>query len=377
MKKAVFIFAAFLSLPYIGFAQEEAPVEATVEEKESFLDKLPFEIHGAVDAYVKTNFIPKVTNDVYNEAFPNRANSFNLGMINLMMSKQVGKVGFMADVAFGPRAENANGVLFNTIKQLYVTYSPKEWVTLTMGNFSTFFGYELIESQNNFNYSTSLAFQNGPFFHTGLKANFTKDKFNFLVALMNDTDSKIDDDRNKYVGAQVGYTGDNGGVYLNYVGGNEPADGLDKYYKNSVDITGSIKLGEAKKGKLGLNAALHNYTAKVGDEKEGFKYYVTYLYGQVDINETFSVGGRFGYLGNGDGVAPYVKGYSFQQGEGEISGVAKSYLDFTLTSHVNIGPLRLIPEFRIDYADEKVFFNKDGAGSNIQPTMTLAAVYAF
>jgi hypothetical protein len=293
------------------------------------------------------------------------------------MSKQVGKVGFMADVAFGPRAEAANGVLFNTIKQLYVTYSPKEWVTLTMGNFSTFFGYELIESQNNFNYSTSLAFQNGPFFHTGLKANFTKDKFNFLVALMNDTDSKIDDDRNKYVGAQVGYTGDNGGVYLNYVGGNEPADGLDKYYKNSVDITGSIKLGEAKKGKLGLNAALHNYTAKVGDEKEGFKYYVTYLYGQVDINETFSVGGRFGYLGNGDGVAPYVKGYSFQQGEGEISGVAKSYLDFTLTSHVNIGPLRLIPEFRIDYADEKVFFNKDGAGSNIQPTMTLAAVYAF
>lgn len=371
MKKTYLPALLMMALPFGVFAQDE--------EESSWKDKLPFEISGSADVYTKTNFIPKITNDVYNEAFPNRANSFSLGMINLMMSKQVGKVGFMADVAFGPRAEAANGVLFNSIKQLYVTYAPADWVTLTFGNFSTFFGYELIEPQNNFNYSTSLAFQNGPFFHTGLKANFTKDKFNFLVALMNDTDSKVDDDRNKYVGAQLGYTGENGGVYLNYVGGNEPADGLDKYFKNSVDLTGSIGLGSEGKGKLGVNLAYHNYTAKIEDAKESFKYYVGYLYGQVDVNETFSIGGRVGYLGNPDQVAPFVKGYPFDGGQGESGDEvgAKSYFDVTLTSHINIGPLRFIPEFRLDYSNEKVFLNRDGAGSNIQPTMTLAAVYAF
>ena len=91
-----------------------------------------------------------------------------------MMSKKIGKVGFMADIGFGPRAEAANNTIYANsiiaIKQLYVTYAPAEFVDITFGNFSTFFGYELIEPQNNFNYSTSLAFQNGPFYHTGIKA---------------------------------------------------------------------------------------------------------------------------------------------------------------------------------------------------------------
>ncbi len=51
----------------------------------------------------------------------------------------------------------ANSII--AIKQLYMTYAPADWVEFTVGNFSTFFGYELIEPQNNFNYSTSLAFK--------------------------------------------------------------------------------------------------------------------------------------------------------------------------------------------------------------------------
>jgi hypothetical protein len=159
------------------------------------------------------------------------------------------------------------------------------------------------------------------------------------------------------------------------VGGNEPADGLDKYFKNSVDLTGSLGLGE--KGKLGVNLAMHHYTAKFGDSKEGYKYYVAYLYGQADINETFSIGGRVGYLGNPDLVAPYVKGYDVVDGENVGTVGSKSYFDVTLTSHINVGPLRFIPEFRLDYAKDKVFFKNNGDGSNIQPTLTLAAVYSF
>jgi hypothetical protein len=50
-----------------------------------------------------------------------------------------------------------------------------------MGNFSTHVGYELIDSKNNINYTVSYMFSNGPFFHTGVKANYAlSDKFGFM-----------------------------------------------------------------------------------------------------------------------------------------------------------------------------------------------------
>ena len=351
------------------------------EKLEKVKAKIPFEISGSADVYVQTNFNGKQTNAVLNRAFAPKANSFELGMINIIMKKKVKKVGFVADLGFGPRAEAANNTLYSNtilaIKQLYVTYAPADFVEFTLGNFSTFFGYELIEPQNNFNYSTSLAFQNGPFYHTGFKANFMVKKFNFLVGFFNDTDTKADNDRNKYVGAQAGYTGDNGGVYLNFVGGNEPTsffvdDTLEfsayKNYKNSYDLTGSIKLGKDKKGKLGVNVAYHQFRFKETKESKVTrnKYLTTYLYGQVDISERASIGGRVGYFYNPDGVAAYV------------AAPAKHFADFTLTSHVNIiGGLKLVPEYRFDFSNEKAFLNRKGEGTKFQNVLTLAAVYAF
>lgn len=362
--------------------EDSTEIKKTYEEKvEEFKAKLPFEISGSADVYVQTNFVGKQTNEVLHRAFYPKANSFELGMINLIMKKQIKKVGFCADLGFGPRAEAANNTLYaNTIlaiKQLYVTYAPADWVEFTLGNFSTFFGYELIEPQNNFNYSTSLAFQNGPFYHTGFKANFTVKKFNFLVGFFNDTDTKSDDDRNKYVGAQAGYTGDNGGVYLNFVGGNEPTtfaidDSTEalafKNYKNSYDLTGSINLGKEKKGKLGINVAYHQFRFKAekGDKAVRNKYFTTYLYGQCDISERASIGARVGYFFNPDGVAAYV------------ATPAKHFADFTLTSHINvIGGLRLVPEYRLDFSANNAFIDRKGGLSKFQHTLGLAAMYVF
>lgn len=391
MKKVLFLILAITSFnlakagdgkfkekmkDFLNPMKDEVDSTTVVEEKKEF----PIDIAGSVDVYSQTNFLGKVTNNVYHRAFYPKANAFNLGMFNLMMSKKIGKVGFMADIGFGPRAEAANNTIYANsiiaIKQLYVTYAPAEFVDITFGNFSTFFGYELIEPQNNFNYSTSLAFQNGPFYHTGIKANFKKDKFNFLVGFFNDTDTKDDEDRNKYVGAQVGYTGDNGGVYVNFVGGNEPSTFMVgeeevsayKNYKHSYDLTGSIKLGAEKKGKLGVNAALHSYRFKDVKDVDPIKstFYTTYLYGQYDITEKGSIGGRFGYFNDADGVAPYVV------------GGAKNYYDFTLTAQAKIGNLRFIPELRFDVADEPVFYKRDGSlNSKLQTVLGMAAVYSF
>lgn len=375
-----------LGLDKVDSTEDASAPKLTLKEKydekiEKVKSKIPFDLSGSVDVYVQTNFNGKQTNAVLNRAFVPKANSFELGMVNLIMKKKVKKVGFVADIGFGPRAEAANNTLYSNtilaIKQLYVSYAPADWVEFTLGNFSTFFGYELIEPQNNFNYSTSLAFQNGPFYHTGFKANFVVKKFNFLVGFFNDTDTKADDDRNKYVGAQAGYTGDNGGVYLNFVGGNEPTtyminDSTEapvfKNYKNSYDLTGSIKLGKDKKGKLGVNVAYHQFRYKEVKEDKVVrnKYLTAYLYGQVDISERASIGARAGYFFNPDAVAAFV------------AGPAKHFVDFTLTSHINvIGGLKLVPEYRLDFGTDNVFLDRKGSGSKIQNTLCLAAVYAF
>lgn len=379
MKKTVLLFVFGLLVTFRASSQEETTEKEKLsvgEKIDKWQSKLPLNFSGSVDAYVQTNFTPKQTNSVLNEAFPTKANSFELGMINFMLSREFKKVGFMADIGFGPRAEAANNTLYaNTIiaiKQLYMTYAPAEWVKLTLGNFSTFFGYELIEPQNNFHYSTSLAFQNGPFYHTGFKANFTKDKFNFLVGFFNDTDTKSDDDRNKYAGAQVGYTGDKFSGYLNWVGGNETNanDTLSPFrnYKSSLGFTGVATLGKKEKGSLALDLAWHRYRQKAvkGDAANAVEYFTTYLYGKYDIKDNVGLGLRLGYANNNDFTMPYV------------AGLAKHFADVTLTSSITISDFLMVkPEFRLDYANEKVFIDRKGNGSNFQYRLLMATIFSF
>lgn len=338
-------------------------------------EKVPFDFGMSVDVYTQTNFAGKQTNDIVNESFSNVANSFELGMINMMIGKNFGKVGFMADLGFGPRANAANGIdvgSIATIKQLYVSYAPCDAVEFTFGNFSTFFGWELIEPQNNFHYSTSLGFQNGPFYHTGLKANFTKEKFNFLVGVFNDTDTKSDGDRNKFVGAQMGYSGDKFSTYLNFVGGNtgaifdeeeEPTMLFSKNYKTSIGSSSVLTVGAEGGGSIVLDLAYHRLRMKdaVTDGISNPDYFIAYLYGQAPVKENGAIGARVGYANNNEFVI----------------GDSKHFTDFTLTYNQKIaGLLTLVPEFKVDYATDKVFVNNKGNASNTQFRLMLAAIFA-
>jgi hypothetical protein len=345
------------------------------EKIELWKAKVPFDFGMSVDVYSQANFAGKQTNAIVNESFSNVANSFELGMINMMIGGDFGKIGFMADVAFGPRANAANGINIGSIasiKQLFITYSPAEFVKITFGNFSTFYGWELIEPQNNFHYSTSLAFQNGPFYHTGIKANFTTGNWNFMVGAFNDTDTKTDSDRNKFVGGQVGYSGENFSTYLNYVGGNtgpvfdeivEDSMLFSKKYKSSFGVTSVASLGKNKGGSMVLDVAYHRFRLKdaMTEDISNTDYFIAYLYGQAPVKENGSIGARVGYATNKD----------------FIIGGAKHFTDFTLTFNQKIaGLLTLVPEFKVDYANEKVFINNKGEASNTQFRLLLAAIFA-
>ena len=222
MKNISAILILLLGLSINLQAQDE--VEADEESTFSFA--------GSVDAYYRANF--NGTNDAENGGTIAPATSFAnlpgfaIGMANLIASYDGEKVGFVADLVFGPRGKDAvfrsvdasgEPSVTSIVNQLYAYVNVTDAVTVTLGNFNTFLGYEVISPTGNFNYSTSYMFSYGPFSHTGAKVDIDLGGgFSFMQAVLNATDATdFNPDGTYTLGSQLGYSGDAGGAWLNFL----------------------------------------------------------------------------------------------------------------------------------------------------------------
>lgn len=341
------VFALALATCFSSFSQEEE------EEKK-------FSFSGSVDTYFRSNF--NASNDprsVNGSVAPGSSFAnlpgFSLGMVNLVGAYEGEDVGFVADLVFGPRGEdavfaspfyNANGSS-NIVNQLYAYWNVSEKVKLTIGNFNTFLGYEVISPTGNFNYSTSYLFSYGPFSHTGLKADFTlSESSTLMLAVMNPTDATEFNPSGSYaVGAQLGISGQ----FLNVL--------IDPAF-TEIDFTGGFDVSE--KFYLGINAAYL-------DGKDGAPgFYGVALYPQLATSDSFKLGLRAEY---------FVEDGAF----GAIgSGVADtSVFATTLSGNYTVGDLTIIPELRIDSGSDDFFPDNDGNPASSLASFVLAAVYKF
>ena len=390
-----FVLGAFQT----AFSQEVIVVEEVSEEEETGLT-----LSGSVDAYFRTNF--NAPNKGGNSQAPassfGNLPGFSLGMANIIATYQGKKVGAVADLVFGPRGEDAvfgsplygGGVAGSSqiVNQLYVYWNVSDKVTLTMGNFNTFLGYEVISPTANFNYSTSYMFSYGPFSHTGIKANFQlSDKFSFLAAVMNPTDMTEFNMAGTYtLGAQLGYSTDAGNTYLNMVYGDQDGtledDGtlitdqssLGKTFQ--VDLTTGFSLSEVLY--LGVNTT-YNTTSSgeifsgsdirdVDGDGAGFYGFAGYL--QAKPSETFGIGIRGEYFSVFNGGLDGVVGLDRPAADGGEGSVFAA----TLSGNIKVGGnLTLIPELRVDSMKEEFFVNKDLNGSKSLASFLFAAVFAF
>ncbi len=327
------------------------------EEEEKEEKKISFS--GSIDAYYRTNLNGPNDEDAVapGSSFANLP-GFALGMANLIVSYEGEKVGFVADLVYGPRGEDAtfNSPLLrpegssNIINQLYAYWNVSESVKLTLGNFNTFLGYEVISPTGNFNYSTSYLFSYGPFSHTGLKADIAlSDDFSLMLAVMNPTDATEFNPTGNYAfGAQLGYADQ----FLNFL----LDDGAFE-----IDYTGGVDLSE--KFFLGINAALYD-NGDSGDAKIGFAGVA--LYPQLSTSENFAIGLRGEY---------FVETNDF----GAIgTGVEdSSVITATLTANIKVGDLTIIPEVRLDSSSDNFFIDSDLDAQKSLSSFVLAAVYKF
>lgn len=305
-------------------------------------DASTFSVSGSIDTYYRSaTYAP-------NTSFANLP-GFALGMANVVLSYEGEKHGFVADLVYGPRGADA---VFNStgsssiINQLYAYYNVSDSFKLTLGNFNTFLGYEVISPAVNFNYSTSYMFSYGPFSHTGLKADFTiSDDISLMLAVMNATDETEADYSDKtFFGAQLGLFGQ----YVNFLSGEDYTQ-LD--FTGGLDITDSFFLG--------VNATK---TTLAGDA--GFSGLA--LYPQLSFSDSFRLG---------------LRGEVFYEKDGGVGalGVAGNAdnTSLTLTGSYTSGNFTLKPEFRIDTASAEIYSKNATDMTDNLASFVVAAIYSF
>ena len=262
----------------------------------------------------------------------------------LVFAYEKGKAGVVADLAFGPRANAANAYT-GAINQLYAYYNASEKVTFTLGQFNTFYGYEVISPAGNFNYSVSYLFNAGPFSHTGLKIDYAaSEDLSFMIAVTNPhgviAGANSDSD-NYQLGFQTGYKGQ----FFNLAYGADGFGDTDVLY---LDYTGGFDISDSLY--LGINAAYANSE----DADAGYQGVALYL--QNTFSDTFSLGLRPEFFTTTSG-----------SGDENISA-------FTLSGNTSLSDsLKLITELRYDTSDDVTFIG----GKEKVTGLTIAAVYSF
>ncbi|TAD90138.1 MAG: porin [Bacteroidetes bacterium] len=323
----------------------------------------PLNISGFVDVYYRYDFAKTAANT--RTAFNSSYNSFGLGMASVKLDKTLGKVGFVADLGFGQRAKefsyNDNGITA-AVKQLYMTYSPTENLKLTAGSWATHVGYELVDAPGNRNYSMSYMFTYGPYFHTGVKAEYSFGKSGVMVGLANPTDFKLTDNPPRMFLGQF-YTGtknDKLKAYLNYVGGKS----TDSTRGGQFDL---VVLGTVTdKFSVGFNGTVASSTAKVrGKFADASAWWGSAVYLNLDPSPKFGITLRSELFSDEKMLLPLA-------GLGGGTVFAN-----TLSGNVHLGAITVIPELRLDNGSKKVFFDKDGGSTKSAFSALVAAVYKF
>ena len=305
-----------------------------------------FNFSGTVDTYFRTSFSEDPV--APGTSFAN-LNGFALGMANFIVSYEGEKSGFVADVVFGPRGSDAVfGSVGNSselVNQLYAYYDIAEGVRITLGNFNTFLGYEVISPAANFNYSTSYMFSYGPFSHTGVKADFTlADDISLMLGVFNQTDqTEANYDRYTAFGAQLGLYGQ----YINLLAGED-------YFQ--LDYTGGFDIADSFF--LGINATTATLAGDTG-------FAGVALYPQLTTSDTFAIGLRGEFFSETDGFGALVD-----------DGDADNF-SLTLTGSFTSGNFTFKPEFRIDSASSEIFAISPTKTADSLSSFVVAAIYSF
>ena len=325
-----------------------------------------FQISGMVDAYYSYNANNPATNKSDLHFFDVYANRVDLNMAKFGIEYSPGPIGFRLDAGAGEGFQafhvfdpNKDFRPFQQILQAYVSFKPKSWhgIEIDGGKFYTSAGAEVTETQLNWNYSRSLLFVLGPFYHTGVRMSAPiGKKFTGGVQLVNGWNSLVDNNTGKTIGLNGTYNFGKVTWANNYYAGPEKTDtneGYRHFYDTSVVITPN---------KILTSYINFDYGA---DRNIGGGAQVFYgIAGAARV----ALGPKFAF-------APRVEWYKDR--DGFATGTAQSLKEVTLTGEYKLheGIITRL-EYRRDMSD-KLYFHKDANSLVKQQSTFVIGLVAF
>jgi len=369
-------------------------------------------VSGYIDSYYLTAFNrPKSgnllgTDQLAGRAFDRLPDQFALGLVQAKLGYSSRKSDLVIDLTFGPNADLGNfgntsgalnlyrpaspyvAALYGTsaaIKQAYFTYRIVPKLSVTIGQFGTHIGYEVIDAPLNYNYSLSNLFNNGPFYHIGLKAAYAfNDKTSLMLGVVNNWDNLTDNNKQKSLIGQFSFKPLNTwAVYLNWIGGygddaylsnlvdaGTLPTACNNYQRNLFDLTTTYQV--TPKFYLGLNAAYGWYNFKDAGAEQAISTLFdstspswggAALYSNYAFTDVFGLGVRYEYFNDKHGVR-YLH-------------TSNNSLTITAPITLSAGKLQVKPEFRLDVAPGAYYENSLGLGTDRQSTLGVAFIYKY
>lgn len=309
-------------------------------------------------------------------AFANQNNEINLDALQLYIDrlpKDAGQAGFRIDAMAGKDAR-ALGDLFGgtandiAIYQAFVSYIAPvgNGLTIDVGRFSTWHGFESIESPSNLNFSRSLLYTGAqPFTHTGVRLTYPlNDQWELSGGVTQGWDtSGVEDNNNSWSFHGAVRWMPMESVYIQNSVAYGPETTVNNHdYRLLYDFVGTWQVAED--WKLGANVDWRrdeNQSLKVAGQDAdlwGFAGYVKY-----NVNEAMYLALRGEYFDDSDGIA----WGAINNNLWEITAT----LGYTWTEGLTT---RL--EYRHDEADQVMFPDKGGVKDK-QDTISVEVLYTF
>jgi hypothetical protein len=318
------------------------------------------DVAGFVDVYYGYGFNEI---DPAFRTFDVQHNTFSLSLAEVAFSKAVtsdSRVGFRADLDFGKTAdlvaafepESDGKEIYKHIQQAYVSVLTGK-VQWDVGKFVTPIGAEVIESQDNWNYTRSILFGYAiPFYHTGVRATISASpKLTLGAQVVNGWNNTSETNDDKTVGLSATLKPNDTLTWIgNYMLGKElPGADTRHLFDTTVTLAASPKL-----------SLMANFDyGKEGD----VKWWGVAGYAKVQARADWAVVGRYEYVDDTEG------GFMLLDSTGQ---------SVTVTSdHLVAGGLKMRLEYRTDFADDPVFPKDDGTTKKSQTSLTLGLVYVF
>ena len=345
-------------------AQTPAAAPAPAPPPKSVFTQGGMDFSFLLDGYVDANF--NHPDSGYNQLrnFDLRADTAHINMGKITIDRAPGPVGFHLDVGFGQAFDLMHSTdrapeAFKYFEQAYIAVKPKSWhgVEIDAGEFVTSAGAEVIETNQNWNYSRSLLFAWAiPYYHFGVRASVPIGKFTGGVQVVQGWNDIYDNNSGKTVGLNGAYAWKKVTWSNNYYVGPEKTGtnvGLRQLYDTTVQVNPNDNLSIYVNVDYGHDKNVGPGAANWGGIAGAARY---------ALGKKFAVAGRLEWFNDPDGFS---------------TGTAQSVKEWTATGEYKMtGWLLSRLEFRDDWSNQP-FFQKNGGTAKSQPTVLLGMVAFF